>query len=181
MPICLVEEVGEYTIQDTTFFYERLSLDDREKITSLAVQRGQLNQAFYDKICLAVGVRRWENLYGKNGLIAWPFALPSTTDGTLTPEQLTAMTMLFSGLTTEARAHLNGTLYVVEHLPLTIALELLQRINDLEPESIKKNWPTPLPDASSSPVDGPATNLPVTSVDASMPTSNGILPVTAGA
>lgn len=180
MPICLVEEVGEYTIQGTTFVYERLRSDDRDKITYLSVQRGQLDQSLYDKICITVGLKRWEQLYGQNGLIAWPFALrEGTPNAGLTPEQLLSLTMLFPALTQERREQLNGTYYVVDHLPLAVALGLLQRINDLEPDAIKKNWPTPLADGSNSPVDGQGMSLPAMTVDASMPTINGALPATA--
>lgn len=181
MPICLVEEVGEYTIQGTTFVYERLRSDDRDKITYLSVQRGQLDQALYDKICITVGLKRWEQLYGQNGLIAWPFALQTGEEGALTPEQLLSLATLFPALTQERRDQLNGTFYVVDRLPLMVALALLQRINDLDPEDIKKNWSTPLPGAFDSLADAPVTSLPVTTADASMPTINGVLPATAEA
>ena len=179
MPICLVEEVSEYVIQGTTFVYERLRSDDRDKITYLSVHRGQLDQALYDKICITVGLKRWEQLCGKNGLIAWPFLLPEGIGGALTSDQMLALTTLFPALTQAHREQLNGTFYVVDHLPLTVALALLQRINDLEPEAIKKNWPIPLAAASNSPAGALDMSLPAMAADASMPTINGALPAIA--
>lgn len=160
MPIYLSEEALTYQVEDTTFTYERLRYDDREKITYLSVQRGQLNQALYDKICVTVALKRWDNLAGRNGLITWPFRLPEGADHPLTPEQQQALVTLFPSLAVEMREQLNGTFYVVDHLPLHLMLELVTRVNELAPESLRKNSMPPSVESSASPADGQAMSLP---------------------
>lgn len=178
MPIILVEDQQEYTIEGTTFLYERLRYDDRQKLLYLLTQRGNLDQTTYDTACVAVCLKGWQELYGKNGHIVFPGETHEGDGGPLLP-----------GLSALEQQRLTAVYYVVAHLPLDIQMALVRRVNEFAPDELKKSLSLSLNDASPSSTVTPDRSLPAMTAVSSMPmsvqpppvTEAGLMPVPTGA
>lgn len=168
MPIILVEDTQEYEASGTVFVYERLRYDDRQKLLYLLTERGTLDQPTYDKACVAVSLKGWHELYGKNGAIAFPVA----GDGAAAK----ALPRL-PGLSPAEQQRLDAVFYVVDHLPLEIQTALVQRVNELAPEELKKSFEAPLSVSMSSSTATLGESSPVSIVEASTPQTVAVLPV----
>jgi hypothetical protein len=140
MPLFLAEETLEYPVGDTVFLYERLRYDDMEKVRYLCQVRGQFDQAVYDKVSLAVAIKGWTNLAGKDGLIPYPLRLPASAVSPLDAETLARFAALYPTMAAEEREALHGRVYIVEKLPLDVVFEFLPKIRELEPDALKKRW-----------------------------------------
>lgn len=183
MPVILVEEELTYEIDETVFKYERLRIDDSQKLSFLCTQRGAFDQVLYDKACVAVGLRGYANLCGRRangtvGPLAWPPTLPSDATPPLTVDQEQALRLLFPNLTQAEQARLQGVLYVVEKLPRDIVYELAARVKETSPEEVKKSLQQPLSDVSASQIRVQAASLPVATAAATEAATATPSPVT---
>jgi hypothetical protein len=186
MPFYLIdpEEALEEQCGDSSFYFKRLSHDDQKKITYLSVRQGALDQELYEKVCVAVSLQGWKEVYGKKpdgtpGMIAWPLRLSEEIETPLTPENRQALVTLFPKLTLEDREALTGAMYVVRRMHLEIVTRIFQRIHEYAPEALKKSYVGPLNGNSSFSTDAPSTNIPVLTVEGSMPRTAASLPATA--
>lgn len=161
MPLVIVEDVQEYVVEETTFVYERLRLDDREQLHYLCSNRGQINETLYLKACIAVALKGWRNLHGQHGEIVFPaLTVPPETGIWQNGTSDLAAQMLFPNVSQARQRQLDIVLALVERLPLNVVVELGNRVNELAPALVKKSSATPLPDNSALPTAPPDGSLP---------------------
>ena len=146
MPLILSEDIQEYIVQGTTFLYERLRYDDRQALQYLVTTRGEFDEHLYNKLCVAVALKDWRELYGKNGRLDFPALSASTPTIANNGDRAATQALLFPAVSPARQRQLDAVLYVVEHLPIVVVVALVALVSEFEPEELKKSYGLPSAD-----------------------------------
>lgn len=165
MPVILVQSHERYAVEETVFHFKRLRYRQQEELQYLYTIRGALDEVAYNQLCIAAALTGWDELYGINGLIAWPPCDEPPGMG-------------LAGLTDSRKAQLEAIYAVVAELPRDISIALAQRVNAAGPDELKKSALPILSAGMPSPMPLPESNLAADNAAAIMPMMGSALPVT---
>ena len=149
-------EVLEYCVDETVFFYRRLRLAEVQRLGEQYSERGTMTVNEYNVATLKLGLLGWSNLQGLGGR---EVVSPPVTDRSA-----------------EAQRQRE---YVVDCLPYEVLMPFAEALRQPTVGAIEKNSPPPSNGSSASPIPGPDTVTAASIADASAATAGNVPHATA--
>ena len=151
------QEVLEYTMEDTLFFYRRLRLAEVEMLVAQFTDRGTISIDRYNSATVKLGLLGWSNLQGLGGR---DIVSPALTD-----------------ISPHAKQERE---YIVDCFPYDALRPLAEAIQRPTVGEILKNLPVQLNGSSDLPIPKPVIDTTVSTADANVPMLVSDLPVMPG-